>query len=238
MSRSAQQYALRRLELAFQGFFRRLKRGQKPGFPRFRGAHRWRTLSAQYGMGTRMRDEIGRVYWAGAGNIKLKQHRAIPAGAERKKIEIRRLGRHWYVCVECLIVTPKPLEATGKGVGVDLGITTFAALSTGELIAGPRAQRRAEQRVADFSRILARKRRGSVRRRKAVASLAAARMKEARIRRDHHFKLAHRLTREFELIVIEDLNVKGLADSTLAKDVRDAAWGCFYVVKGAWISRL
>jgi putative transposase len=227
MSRSAQQYALRRLDLAFQGFFRRVQRGQKPGFPRFRGAHRWDTLSAQYDKGTRLRDEIDRVYWAGVGNIKMKHHRMIPASAERKKVEFRRQGRHWYVCMECLIVTPKPLGTTGEAVGLDLGITSFAALSTGELIEGPRAQRNAEQRVTDLSRALARKRRGSRRCRSAAATLAAARLKEARIRRDHQFKLGHRLTHEFDLIVIEDLNVKGLADSVLAEDCRDAAWGQF-----------
>jgi transposase len=100
MPRSAQEYALRRLELAFQGFFRRLKRGETPGFPRFKGAQRWDTLSCQYGKGCTFRDEIQRVYWAGVGNIKVNQHRPIPEGAERKKVEIKRLGRHWFVCVE------------------------------------------------------------------------------------------------------------------------------------------
>ena len=65
------------------------------------------------------------------------------------------------------------------------------------------------------------------RRRKAAQQLAAARLKETRVRRDHQFKLAKRLTDEFDLICIEDLNVKGLADSFLAKDCRDAAWGQF-----------
>jgi putative transposase len=227
MSRSTQQYALRRLDLAFQGFFRRLKRGQMPGFPRFKGAQRWDTLSCQYGKGCKLRDEISRVYWAGVGNIKLKQHRPIREGAERKKIDIKRQGRHWFVCVEVLLAKPEPLLATGASVGVDLGITSFAALSTGELVEGPRAQRKAERHVAELSRALARKQRGSNRRRKSAAALARARLKEARVRRDHHFKLAKRLTDEFDLICLEDLNVKGLADSNLAKDVRDAAWGQF-----------
>ena len=227
MSRSAQQYALRRLDLAFQAFFRRVRHGQRPGFPRFRGAHRWDTLSAQYDKGTRLRDDISRVYWAGVGNVRVKLHRSIPLGAERKKIELRRQGRHWYCCISVEMVMPRPLPATGRSVGVDLGITTFAALSTGELIEGPRAQRNAERRVAELSRRLARKLRGSSRRRSQAAALAAARLRESRIRRDHQFKLAKRLTDEFDLICIEDLNVKGLADGYLAKDCRDAAWGQF-----------
>lgn len=227
MSRSAQQYALRRLDLAFRGFFQRLKRGQTPGFPRFKGAERWDTLSCQSGKGSKLREEISRVYWAGIGNIKLRQHRPIPEGAERKKIEIRRQGRHWFACIECLIPKPEPRPATGARVGVDLGITSFAALSTGELVEGPRAQRKAETRVTDLSRALARKKRGSNRRGNAAAALARARLKEGRIRRDHQFKLAKRLTDEFDLICLENLNVKGLADGWNAKDVRDAGWGQF-----------
>jgi putative transposase len=225
MSRSAQQYTLRRLDLAFQGFYRGLKRGEKPGFPRFKGANRWDTLSCQYGKGFKLREDISRVSWAGVGNVKVKLHRQIPEGADSKKGEIKRQGRHWYVCVEALIAKPEPLAKTGESVGVDVGITSFAALSTGEIVKGPRAQRKAEARVADLSRALARKRRGSNRRRRAAAAVARARLKEARVRRDHQFKLAHRLVSEFDVICLEDLNVKGLADSTLAKDVRDAAWG-------------
>ena len=167
MSRSAQQYALRRLDLAFQGFYRRRRQCAKPGFPRYKGAHRWDTLSCQYGKGCKLRSDIQRVYWAGVGNIKLKQHRSLPEGAELKKIEIKRQGRHWYVCVEAVVPRPEPLPATGENIGVDLGITSFAALSTGELIQGPRAQRRAEVRVARLQQNVARKKRSSNHRRRA-----------------------------------------------------------------------
>jgi putative transposase len=223
MSRSTQQYALRRLDFAFKGFFRRLRRGEKPGFPRFKGAQRWDTLSCQYDNGCRLRDDIGRIYWAGVGNVKAKLHRAIPDGAQRKKVEIKRQGRRWFVCVEVLIPKPKPLPTTGAVVGVDLGITAFAALSTGELVDGPRAQRAAEHRVAELGRALARKEPGSKRRRNAAAALARTRLKEARVRRDHQFKLAARLTRDFDMICVEALSVKALADGALAKDCRDAA---------------
>lgn len=230
MSRSAQQYALRRLDLAFQGFFRRLKSGQTAGFPRFKGARRWDTLSCQYDNGARLAEhdrQPSRVYWQGVGHIRVKQHRPLPEGAERKKVEIRKQGRHWFAYVECLIPQPEALAKTGRSVGLDLGITSFVTLSTGEQVEGPRAQRKAERRVADLSRALARKKRGSARRRKAADSLARARLKEARVRRDHQFKLAKTLTDRFDLICLEDLNVKGLADSFLAKDVRDQAWGQF-----------
>jgi putative transposase len=227
MSRSAQQYALRRLELAFRGFLRRARAGQKSGFPRFKGPGRWDTLSAQWGNGAALRDEQSRVYWAGVGLVKVNQHRPIPEGAQRKVVSVRRQGRHWFVCVEVLIPRPAPLPRTGRMVGIDLGITTFAALSTGELVEGPRAQRSGEARVARLQREISRKKHGSKRRRKAAQRLAHARMREARVRRDHHFKVAVSLVEEFDLIAIERLNVMGLISGTLAKDCQDAAWGQF-----------
>lgn len=226
MSRSAQQYALRRLDRAFEDFFRRLKTGQKPGFPRFKGVRRWDTLQAQYGKGAALRD-AGRLYWQGVGHVKAKVHRPIPEHAERKVVSLKRQGRCWYACVEVTAAKPKSLPATGEAVGVDLGITTFATLSTGEFIEGPRAQRRAEKRVARIQRDVARKQKGSNRRRKAVERLARARLHEARVRRDHHFKTARSLVERYDVVCIEDLHVKGLADSILAKDVRDQAWGQF-----------
>lgn len=227
MSRSAQQYALRRLDLAFQSFFRRLEAGQKAGFPRFKGNRRWDTLQAQYDKGTRLIDEASRLYWQGVGHVKVKLHRSIPEGAERKVVSIKRQGRQWYACMEVKRPRPDVLRATGKSVGVDLGITTFAALSSGELIEGPRPQRKAERRVARLSQELGRKKRGSRRRRKTVQRLAKARLSEARIRRDHQFKIAKRLVDRFDLICLEDLSVKALADSSLAKDVRDQGWAQF-----------
>lgn len=227
MSRSAQQFALRRLEFAFQGFFRRLRAGQKRGFPRFKSAMRWDMLATQYGKGAALRDDLSRVYWAGVGNVKVKQHRPIPVGAQRKVVSIKRQGRHWFACIEVLFPKPRPLPRTRKVVGIDLGIETFAALSTGELIEGPRAQRRAEAKVATLQRELARKRTESKRRRKAVRRLARARLREARVRRDHHFKVARSLVIRFDVIAIEALNVRGLVGGRLAKDCRDAAWGQF-----------
>lgn len=193
MSRSAQQFALRRLDRAFQGFFRRVENGQKAGFPRFKSAKRWNSLQAQHGNGSVLRSEIQRLDWAGIGSVKIRLHRPIPAVAELKVVTLKRFHRQWYACIEVTLPTPKPLPRTNQAVGVDLGITNFAALSTGELVTGPRAQRRAETRVAQLQRRVARRRKGSRRRRQAIESLAYARRKEARIRRDHHFKVASSL---------------------------------------------
>jgi putative transposase len=227
MSRSAQQFALRRLDRAFQEFFRRVKSGQRAGVPRFKSDKRWNSLQAQHGNGAVLRADIQRIDWAGIGCMKVRLHRPIPSVAELKVITLKKFHRQWYACVEVTLPIPKPLPPTNQAAGVDLGITNFAALSTGELVSGPRAQRRAEAKVAQLQRRVARRRHGSRRRREAIALLARARRKEARIRRDHHFKVARSLVQRFDVICVEALNIRTLADSNLAKDVRDQAWGGF-----------
>lgn len=243
MSRSTHQYALRRLDHSFKGFFRRVKAQQTPGFPRFKGAARWNTLECQYDKGARLLEDVARVYWQGVGEIKVKLHRRVPPAAQRKNVRLTRDADKWYACVELALPKPKPLAPVGAGLadaglaeaelvvaGVDVGISAFAAVTDGakdELVAGPRAQRRQARRVATLQRKVARKKRGSTRRRRAVKRLKAARAKEVRVRRDHHFKTAVDLVRRFDVIVFEDLNLAGLGRGVLALDCRDAAWGQF-----------
>lgn len=238
LSRSVLQKTIERSNEAFSAFFRRVKRGESPGYPRFKSCHRFDTLRCQYGSsrGVRLDTEhaLGRgartayLSWRGVGEIKLKLHRPLPMNARITEVQVKRQADGWHIFLGVELPRPKPLQATGKRVGLDMGITSFVALSTGERIAGPRVQRKAEQRVASLQQELARKRdKRSRRRRKVLQRLARARLKEARIRRDHHHKLARRLVVEFELIALEELNVKGLADSQLAKDVRDQAWSQF-----------
>jgi putative transposase len=95
MSRSAQQFTLRRLDHAFQAFFRRAAEGQNPGFPRFKGESRWQTLQAQYRKGAIILDERERLLWQGVGSIRVRLHRPIPESAHRKAILLKRQGRHW-----------------------------------------------------------------------------------------------------------------------------------------------
>jgi putative transposase len=238
ISRSMLQKTLERANEAFQAFYRRVKRGQRPGYPRFKSKRRFDTLRCQYGrnrgVGLDGEHFPGRgartayLDWRGVGRIRLRLHRPIPEEARITEVQVKRCADGWHVCLGIEMPKPAPLQPTGRSVGVDLGITSFVALSTGEQTEGPRAQRKAERRVAALQRELARKRdRRSGRRRKAIERLAKARLTEARIRRDHQHKLARRLVRENDVIYLEDLNVKGLAESYLAKDVRDQAWSQF-----------
>lgn len=115
----------------------------------------------------------------------------------------------------------------GRAVGVDLGISTFAAFSDGGFIPSLKAARRAEGKLRKANRALARKARGSQGRRKARMAVARCHAKVARVRLDYLHKGSARLARNYDVIVVEKLNVKGLAQSALAKDVHDASWGRF-----------
>ena len=119
---------------------------------------------------------------------------------------------------------PRRIETA---VGVDLGISTFAALSDGGFIPSLRAARKAERRVRIAQRALSRKKRGSRGRRRARARAARCHAQTARRRREHLHQASARLVRDYDAVAVEKLNVKGLARSALAKDVHDASWGKF-----------
>ncbi|HLB76559.1 MAG TPA: transposase, partial [Candidatus Dormibacteraeota bacterium] len=125
---------------------------------------------------------------------------------------------------------PAPLPATGQSVGLDLGITTFAALSTGERLPGPRALRAARRRLRVAQRRFSRRLRGSHRRHRAGRLVARLHERVRNLRRDHAFKLTNHLVRRFDVIYVEALNLRGLARSRLAREVHDQGWGGFLTI--------
>lgn len=223
----SQSAVLRRLERAFEAFFRRLKAGEKPGYPRFQSRHRFDTLHWSFRGHGGVGFADGRLRLQGIGHIKVRQHRPLPEEATLRQVAVKRSCGRWYACFSLDDVAPRPLSATGQVVGVDLGISTFAALSTGELISGPRANRAASFEVRRAQRKVARRKRGSNRRCKAVALLARQREREANRRRDHAHKTARALVQRFDTIYLEDLNIRGLAQGMLARDCTDQGWSAF-----------
>ncbi len=215
-----QRWPLKQVDLAFAAFFRRLKvRGSKAGFPRFRGREWFKTFgfSDRSGWGVDGR----RLRMKGIGSVRLHLHRALPSAPVACKV--KREGRHWYalLTVEVACATGH----SGPAVGIDVGITTLAALSTGEMIANVRPARRAEREMRRRQRALARCKRGSRNRRKVKERLAALHAKIARTRDTYLHQVSASLTRRFGLIAVEKLNIKGLAGGMLAKEVHDVAWG-------------
>ena len=223
------QDAITRLDRAYRAFFRRCKAGEKPGFPRFKGRGRYRTFTfkdAKNNNGVRLVAGEKRVKLAGIGNVKVKLHRPIVGRIKQVSVTLSGDG-HWYVAFACDEVPGKSLPTTGKSVGIDVGITTFAALSDGTMVSNPRPYEVAQRRLARAQRIVSRRKRGSKRRRRAGALLAKQHDRVRRVRLDFHHKTALDIVRRFDSIAVEDLNVKGLAQMRLAKQVHDAAWAQF-----------
>jgi putative transposase len=227
---SACQDVLCRLDKAFKAFFRRLKAGQKPGFPRFKSRDRFDAYTfPAYGDGCKIRDN-GKLYIQGVGELKVKWHRQL-VGKVKTVTICRRAGR-WHVCF-AVTYEAEPLPELATGVGVDVGLEHFAALSTGEMIANPRWLRRGQAKLRRIQRRVARRRKGSSGRRKAVLSLQRTHEHVASQRRDFCHKVARQLVDAYQLIAVENLNVKGMARGFLAKSVHDAGWTSFLNILGA-----
>jgi putative transposase len=206
--------ALKRLDRAFEAFFRRCQAGEKPGYPRFRSKRRYDSLSWSFSGNAGGVELVGgRLRLQGVGHVKVKWHRQLPKDASLKVATVVRHGNRWAVGFSLTGSRAAPPERQPAEVGIDLGVATFAALSNGELIPGPRAGRRAAGRVKRLQRIVARRKRGSNRRRQAVALLARARAHEREVRRDHRHQLARDLVRRFTFIAVEDLPITNMTRS-------------------------
>lgn len=230
------QETLKRLDKAFQGFFRRVKAGQKPGFPRFRGQGWWDSFTFPQvwregnwvGPGKPL--DNGKVKVPGVGHVRIKWHR--PLEGVPKTLTLKRQAGCWYAVYTCE-VPHQPLPPSQEAVGIDLGLSHFVATSDGELVSPPRTYRKAEAKLARTQRALSRKRRGSHRRRKLKQRLARQHRKVANQRKDFHHKLARRLVNRYGTVVHEDLNTSGLARTRLAKSVLDAGWSSFIGILSA-----
>jgi putative transposase len=218
------QDVLRRVDRNFQTFFNRRKNGQKAGYPRFRGVSRYDSLTfPSYGDGCKLLDN-GRLWLQGVGQVKLKLHR--PIEGKIKTLTIKREAGRWYAAfsVEC---EAKPLPPSGTAVGIDVGLVAFATLSDGREINNPRFFERAQAKLRRAQRKVARRKRGGQNRKKAVRELQRVHVRIRHQREDFTHKASRMLVVMYGLIVIEDLNVKGLAAGMLAKSVNDAGWSSF-----------
>lgn len=215
-----QRWPLKQVDLAFAAFFRRLKaKGGKAGFPRFRGREWFKTFGFSDRDGWAVNG--ARLRMKGIGSVRLHLHRPLPSVPIACKV--KRQGENWYA----ILTVEVGCAAThaGPSVGIDVGITTLAALSTGETIANTRPAKRAEQEMRRRQRALSRCKRGSKGRRKVKNRLASLHTKISRTRETHLHQVTASLANRFGTIAIEKLNVKGLAAGMRAREVHDVAWG-------------
>jgi putative transposase len=218
------QDVLRRVDKTYQAFFARVGRGEKPGFPRYRSARRYDSLTfPSYGDGCRLLDN-GKLRVQGAGHIKVKLHRPV-AGAV-KTVTIKREAGRWCACFSVERDTA-PLPLNDRATGIDVGLNRFAVLADGTAIPNPRRYGEAAARLRRCQRKVARRQKGGNRRRKAVRLLQRAHGHLRNQRADFQHQLSRQLVNEYGVIAVEDLNVKGLAGGMLAKSVHDAGWSMF-----------
>jgi putative transposase len=219
------QNVVKTLDKAFQSFFRRLKEGGKAGYPRFKGRNRYDSLQFN-NKGFKVSGRQLSV--SKIGNIKVRLSRELPADAVIKTLNIKRSVNGWFATLT-FEYQPIPLPASDKCIGIDVGIENFAALSDGTMVQNPRYYecgqaelRRAQRRVAR------RTNKRSNRRRKAVVLLQKVHARIANRRMDFLHKETTAMVRKFGTIVVENLNVKGLAQGILSKQVHDASWSTFF----------
>jgi putative transposase len=250
---TAQQQTLRRLNTVYQGFFKRVRDAErqrrrrarrKVGSPRFKPYQRFDQVRFVAGDGARWKP-VGSGRWASAsfqavGRVKVKQHRQVVGRV--KTLQLKREGRRWYV----ILVTqpdPHPLPATGRQVGIDVGVARFLTTSDGEVVDNPRFLDTAQVMIAELQRRKDRARPGSGNRRRLRRQLAREWRKVANQRRDFHHKTARRLIHACDVVALEDLRidnmtatVRGTADapgtgvaakSRLNRSILDAGWAQF-----------
>ncbi len=258
-----------RLKRAYDDFFRRVHNGEQPGYPRFQGKNRYDSFCYPDGAGWKLdakerpADKKGIVpinlKLTKIGTVKLHLHRNMTGTI--KTLTIKREGEHFYAVFTCEIGKPEPLPTSYEDVGIDLGVTHFAALSNGEFIEHPRYFRKAEKQLAKAQQALSRKKKGSHRRKKAVQQVARRHRKIANQRKDFQHKASRKLVNQYQVIVFEDLKTANLtkrpkakqdeetgqylpngasAKAGLNKSILDAGWSTFtemLSVKAAWAGR-
>ncbi len=236
------QDVLRRVQKAFDAFFRRVKQGLEPGYPRFQGRGRYDSFTYPQSGFSITHDS--RVMLAKIGSMKVKFHREIKGTI--KTCTIKREGDAWYVVFACE-VEHTLLPESDQAVCIDLGLLHFATLSTGETIDNPRSYRKAEKQLEGLQQVLSRKKRGSTRRKKAIKAVGSAHRKVANQRKDFLHKRSRELANRYGLIVFEELQPVNMskhpkpkqdengnylpngaaAKGGLNKSIHDAGWSQF-----------
>ena len=218
------QNVIKKLNRSFENFFRRCKEGGKAGFPRFKGRDRYDSfqfnntgfsLSGHY------------LQLSKIGNVKVRLSRDLPEGAVIKTCTVKRAVSGWF-CTLTFEYEPTPLPINTDAVGIDVGIENFAALSDGTMIPNPRFYECGQAELRRAQRKVARRKKGSNRRHKAIVLLRKTHERIANRRQDFLHKTTTALVAKVGTVVVENLNVKSLAQGILSKQVHDASWSTFF----------
>jgi len=222
------QDVVKRVKVTFDSFLKGDSNGKRSGRPRFKSRSRYRTFTYPQIKGECLQDNL--INLPMFGKVKVILHRDLPDGFKIKTVSITKKADGYYVTLsleDLTVPTIKPDFDPNKITGIDVGLKEFLTTSEGETVTIPQPYRKAQKRLRVIQKRVARRKKGSNRRQKAVKQLGCQHKKVADKRKDFHFKTAKYLLNKYDVIAVEDLNVKGLARTRLAKSVLDAGWSSF-----------
>jgi len=215
------QEVIKRVDLAFQAFFRRVKAGEKVGYPRFKGYGRYDSITyTQSGFELYIQQlKVSKI-----GEIKIKLHRLFDGDIHRLNIRKTPTGK-WFASFLVETESPLTLQKTELSIGVDVGISSFLTLSDGQHIPNPRFFVTEEKNLAKAQRKLSKAEKGTTLRKKALKVVQHVHERIANKREDFAQKVSLNLIKAYDLITFEDLNIKGMTQNhCLAKHIADVAW--------------
>jgi putative transposase len=231
-----QQQNLKRLDKAWDRWMKPDKSGKRAGRPRFKKKGEMRSFTfprincPKAGVN---KIEAGILTLSKIGSMPVIMHRPFPDGFELKTATIVKKPDGWYIAVSLKddsVPSPKPLDEIKNAVGVDLGLHAFLVTSEGEAVEVQQHARIAQKHLARQQKRLARKKAGSINAQKQKEKISRIHQRIGRKREIFHYSVAHQLVKKYDLIAVEDLNIKGLARTRLAKSIYDVAWGKFLTI--------
>lgn len=222
------QEVLVRVDLAYKAFFRRVKRGDKPGYPRFKSFGRYDSITYTQ-IGFKILEE-NKIKLSKVGIIKFIQHRKIEGRI--KRIILKRHGfNKWFISFICEIDNPIiPLRKEKRSIGIDVGLSHFLAQSNGQKKENPRFYRKEEKALKKAHRNFSETKKGSFERIKKIKVLKRVHERISNKRKDYCHKASNSLVKKYGIICIEDLKIKNMIsrNSGMNKSINDVAWNMFF----------
>ncbi len=219
-----QRWTLKRIDGAFSDFFRRVKsKNGKAGFPRFRSIGRWRSFGFKEFSGGVQLNGRHLSFKGLPGRLRVHLHRKLPKNLAIKSCVFTQDHKGWAVCFLVEVFCRKRIS--NRSIGVDVGIVHLATLSNGEHIPNIRVAKRTERGMRIIQRAFSRCKYNSKRRKKTRQRVVQLHLKIKNTRRTYLHQVSKKLIKNYDLMAVEKLNVKVLAQSALASSVHDASWG-------------